>query len=112
MKRMAPTSSPTPGSKLSKGLPDELRTHQYLLSEPLKSDPRNHTVPILDVIPVPDSEEEGEGEVIVVTPMLRQFYDPRFESYGETVAFFTQVFEVRMYVLCLTGRYNVFACLA
>lgn len=83
MKRMSPTES--------KGFADELQIHQYLLSGDLKADPRNHTVPILDVLSIPGDE----GEVVLVIPMLRQFYDPRFQTFGEAIAFFTQVFEVR-----------------
>ncbi|EIM87924.1 uncharacterized protein STEHIDRAFT_109782 [Stereum hirsutum FP-91666 SS1] len=82
MKRMSPTQS--------KGYADELQIHQYLLSEPLKSDPRNRCVPILDVLHVPGDE----GEVIMVTPMLRQFYSPRFLTFGEVIAFLAQTFEV------------------
>lgn len=84
MKRMSPTQS--------KGFEDELQILQYLLSEPLKSDPRNRCVPILDVLHVPGDE----GEVIMVTPMLRQFYSPRFHTFGEVLAFLNQAFEVNL----------------
>lgn len=82
MKRMSPTES--------KGFADELQIHRYLNSEPLKSDSRNRCVPILDILPVPGDD----AEVILVVPMLRQFYDPKFQTFGEAVAFLTQSFEV------------------
>lgn len=94
MKRMSPTET--------KGFADELQIHQHLLSEPLKSDPRNRTVPILDILPIPGDE----GEVVMVTPMLRQFYDPRFQTYGEVIAFLTQVFEVRFLASRLVMLYR------
>lgn len=75
-----------------KGVLDELEIMQYLTSEPLKSDPRNHSVPILDILQSPNED----GEMFVVTPMLRPFYDPRFQTFGEAVAFFTQIFEVHL----------------
>lgn len=88
MKRMSTTQS--------KGYADELQILQHLLSEPLKSDPRNRCVPILDVLQVPGDE----GEVIMVTPMLRQFYSPRFHTFGEVMAFLTQAFEVNSVRTC------------
>lgn len=33
--------------------------------------------------------------VLLVTPLLRKFDNPRFETFGEAVAFFTQIFSVR-----------------
>lgn len=75
-----------------KGVLDELDIMRYLTSEPLKSDPRNRSVPILDILRSPNEE----GEMFVVTPMLRPFYNPRFQTFGEAVAFFTQVFKVNL----------------
>lgn len=92
MKRMSPTES--------KGYADELQILQYLVSEPLKSDPRNRCVPVLDVLHVPGDE----GEVILVTPMLSQFYEPRFHTFGEVVAFLTQAFEVNIPTFVLVPR--------
>lgn len=76
-----------------KGVSDELEILQYLLSEPLKSDPRNRCMPILDILHIPNES----GEMVVVTPMFRPFYSPKFQTFGEAVAFFTQIFEVRFY---------------
>lgn len=71
----------------------ELEIHRYLMTEPLASDPRNPCVPLLDVLQLPESDVE-EG-VLLVTPLLRKFDNPRFETFGEAVAFFTQIFSVR-----------------
>ncbi|KAI0027073.1 hypothetical protein K488DRAFT_63044 [Vararia minispora EC-137] len=55
----------------------------------LKYSARNHCVPVFDVLPIPDEERE----VLIVMPLLRTFDEPRFETFGETIAFFTQLFE-------------------
>jgi hypothetical protein len=70
--------------------PYEADIGTYLSSEPPASDPRNHCVPIFDVLKVPDMEDR----VILVMPLLRLFDSPPFETYGETVDLFSQVFEV------------------
>lgn len=71
--------------------PFELDIATMLSSEPLRSHPSNHCVPILDVLDVPDQEDT----TIIVMPLLRQFNDPPFRTVGEAVEFFRQVFEVR-----------------
>lgn len=35
--------------------------------------------------------------MVVVTPMFRPFYSSKFQTLGEAVAFFTQIFEVCFY---------------
>ncbi|TFY60132.1 hypothetical protein EVG20_g7534 [Dentipellis fragilis] len=67
----------------------EVRTNQYLSSEPLASDPRNHCAQISEVIQVPDDENLQ----VMVMPFLRPFDDPLFATFGEAVAFFSQLFE-------------------
>ncbi|EIM87928.1 uncharacterized protein STEHIDRAFT_155287 [Stereum hirsutum FP-91666 SS1] len=69
----------------------ELEIIRFLSSEPLASDPRNHCTPLLDVLPLPDPQDG----VLVVTHMLRPLDNPRFETIGEAVAFFSQIFVVR-----------------
>lgn len=61
----------------------------FLASEPLKSHPRNHSTPIYDVLDVP-----GEDISIFVMPVLDHFYRPHFETVGEVLECFRQVFEV------------------
>ncbi|EIW62637.1 uncharacterized protein TRAVEDRAFT_34025 [Trametes versicolor FP-101664 SS1] len=70
--------------------PEEVALHQYLLSEPLLSDPRNHTVPLLEVLDVPDNEDA----VLLVMPMFRACNNPAWTTVGEVVAFLAQIFEV------------------
>ncbi|TFY60134.1 hypothetical protein EVG20_g7533 [Dentipellis fragilis] len=67
----------------------ELEINQFLMSEPLASDPRNHSVKILDVLTVPD---ETSWKIIVM-PFLRTFDSPYFATFGEAIAFFTQIIE-------------------
>jgi serine/threonine protein kinase len=52
------------------------------------ANPRNHCVPLLDVITLPNSSQQ-----LMVTPFLRPFNNPHFQTFGEFVAFFTQVCE-------------------
>ncbi|KAH9970468.1 hypothetical protein BJV74DRAFT_259645 [Russula compacta] len=55
----------------------------------LAEDPRNHCVPLLDVI-----ELDGPGShKLMVFPLLRPFNRPQFQTIGEFVAFFTQICE-------------------
>ena len=59
--------------------------------ETITHDPRNHCIPIFDVLEVPDEE----GTAIIAIPFLRPFYSPRFETRGELLEFFRQILEVR-----------------
>lgn len=61
----------------------------FLASEPAKSHPRNHSTPIYELLDVP-----GEDVSILVMPVLDHFYRPRFETVGEVLECFRQVFEV------------------
>jgi hypothetical protein len=69
----------------------ELDINQLLSSPGLRSEPRNHCIPLLDVIELPNTLD---GKLIVM-PFLRPFHRPRFQTYGEFVAFFTQICDVR-----------------
>jgi len=68
--------------------PHELRINRLISLEPLRSDPRNHCAPLLDVIALPNEPE------IMVHARLRPFNDPPMQTYGEFVAFFSQLCEV------------------
>jgi hypothetical protein len=74
--------------------PFEVEIARYLMSEPLRSDPMNHCVPILDVLNVPDDPRD-----IIVMPLLRPFSDPPFETFGEVVGCLRQLFEVLVVTL-------------
>ena len=72
--------------------PYEVDIATYLSSEPLSTDPRNHSVPVYAVIKVPDEEDIS----LLVMPLLRKYDNPRFDTFGEAVEFFRQMFEVSM----------------
>ena len=70
--------------------PYELSISQFFSSEELARNRRNHCVPLLDVVKL-------EGPVphrLMVFPLLRPFNHPHFQTFGEFVAFFTQLCEV------------------
>jgi hypothetical protein len=70
--------------------PHEVDIAQFFSSEPLAGEIANHCVPIYDVLPVPDDEES----VIIVMPLLGDYTEPPFDTIGETVECFRQLFEV------------------
>lgn len=70
--------------------PYELSITRKFSSSELAGDRHNHCVTLLDVI-----ELEGPGShKLMVFPLLRPFDRPRFQTFGEFVAFFTQICEV------------------
>lgn len=75
--------------------PHEVEIGKYFMSERLASDPKNHCVPFLDVLSVPN---EGDTQIIVM-PLLLPFTSPRFDTLGEVVECFQQLFAVRMTTL-------------
>ena len=71
------------------------KTHEVetamLFSQPaLRSDPRNHCIPILDVIP----DEQDEYIAYLVMPFYRMMDDPPFELVDDVLDFADQVLEV------------------
>ncbi|KAK0188125.1 hypothetical protein F5146DRAFT_742893 [Armillaria mellea] len=66
-----------------------IRIGTFLRSGERSSDNRNRCVPILRTLPIPDRE----GEVIIVMPHLRAWYDPRFKTIGEGMQFFKEMLE-------------------
>ncbi|KAI0315151.1 hypothetical protein OF83DRAFT_1133260 [Amylostereum chailletii] len=60
----------------------------YFSTEPAASDPRNHCIPIYEVLDLPE-----DGGKVMVMPFYRPWDNPRFETIGEAVAFFGQIFE-------------------
>ena len=61
----------------------------FLSSEPAKSHPQNHSILVHEIIDVPDEEYS-----IIVMPLLDFFDNPRFETVGEVLECFRQIFEV------------------
>ncbi|KAJ7461288.1 kinase-like domain-containing protein [Mycena galericulata] len=74
--------------------PFEVDIATWLSSEPQRSDPQNHCVPIYEVLQPPDDPDMH----ILVMPVLTPFDNPRFDTVGEVVAFFTQIFEGMKYM--------------
>jgi hypothetical protein len=72
--------------------PNEVEIGQYLDGDALRQEASNHTVPLLDVLQVPNDD----AVVLLVMPMLRKFDDPPFGTLGEVVECVKQAFEVRL----------------
>lgn len=72
----------------------ELKLATLLYSENLRSDPSNHSVPVLDVI----QDDEDPSVSYLVMPFLRLMSDPPFEHVEEVVDFVDQMLEVRLSV--------------
>lgn len=70
--------------------PDEAASAQSFSIPERASDPKNHCVPIFEVLNVPDAPDEQ----ILVMPLLRCYNDPPFERVADVVDFFRQVIEV------------------
>jgi hypothetical protein len=63
---------------------------QLFSSEPLASNPKNRCAPFYEVLRVPDDE----NRVVIVMPLLYRTDHPPFQTIGEVVEFFRQIFEV------------------
>jgi hypothetical protein len=68
----------------------EHRIASYMTSPALRSNPRNHCVPILALIRVPDYDDG----FLLVMPLLRRFNQPDFETIGQCADFMRQMLEV------------------
>ncbi|KAL4061838.1 hypothetical protein V8B97DRAFT_1999172 [Scleroderma yunnanense] len=69
--------------------PYEVEIGRFLSSEQLRRDPTNHCIPIYDVLSVPDDQDK----VIIVMPLLREYTSPPFDTVGEAIECFRQLFE-------------------
>jgi hypothetical protein len=69
----------------------ELEISMLVSSPRLRHNPRNHCVPLIEVIELPHDHDQK----LMVMPLLRPFDQPRFQTFGEFVAFFTQICDVR-----------------
>ncbi|TFK96277.1 hypothetical protein BDV98DRAFT_516055 [Pterulicium gracile] len=67
--------------------PHEREISTFLSSEELRNNPRNHSVPVLEIL------DPSEEHFLIVMPLLRSFWDPRFETIGEVVGYIRQLFE-------------------
>ncbi|KAH9476241.1 hypothetical protein JR316_0011812 [Psilocybe cubensis] len=67
----------------------ELAIAQYVSSPELLSHPDNHCVPIYEVLDIPSDNDH----VIIVMPLLYPFHLTRFDTIGECLDFFHQIFK-------------------
>jgi hypothetical protein len=74
----------------------ELMIAQLFSSPELARAPHNHCVPLLDVIEL----RHPEPQSLMVTPFLRPFNQPQMQTFGEFVAFFSQICEVSFTHIC------------
>jgi hypothetical protein len=70
--------------------PYEAELASSFSSEPLSSDPDNYVAPVFEILQSPHDEDSQ----IFVMPFLRSFGNPRFDTFGEAVSFFEQIFRV------------------
>ncbi|KAI8993984.1 kinase-like domain-containing protein [Trametes punicea] len=69
--------------------PYEVAISRFFSTGPLASDPRNHCVPIYDVLDVPDDDDLK----LLVMPLLHRFDEPRFLTLGEALECCRQLIE-------------------
>ncbi|KAF7302222.1 Protein kinase domain-containing protein [Mycena indigotica] len=69
--------------------PHEVEIARFFSSQPIADDPRNHCVPILDVLQDPNDTDKQ----IIVMPRLVKFDQPEFQTVGEVIDCFRQLFE-------------------
>src|SRR6266851_8917773 len=87
--------------------PNELLILRMFSSPRLRDDPHNHCVPLLDEIDLSNNDRK-----LLVMPLYRRFNNPQFKTYGEFVAFFTQICEVVFNVLRPSCQMNPDAIVA
>ncbi|KAI5827253.1 hypothetical protein K523DRAFT_247284 [Schizophyllum commune Tattone D] len=69
--------------------PKEVELTTMLSSPPFTSDPRNHCVPVYEVLQDPEDDKYQ----LMVLPLLRRYSDPRFDTVGEAVICFRQIIQ-------------------
>ncbi|KAJ7782422.1 hypothetical protein DFH07DRAFT_874537 [Mycena maculata] len=74
--------------------PFEVEIATWFSAEPQRSDPQNHCIPVYEVLQVPDKPNKQ----ILVMPVLTRYDKPRFDTVGEAVSFFRQIFEGMKYM--------------
>ncbi|KAF8215893.1 kinase-like domain-containing protein [Mycena galopus ATCC 62051] len=69
--------------------PFELEIGRFFSSQPRAADPRNHCIPLLDVLQDPKHKDIQ----IIVMPRMVDMGQPKFDTVGEVVDCFRQIFE-------------------
>ncbi|KAI0676773.1 kinase-like domain-containing protein [Trametes maxima] len=72
----------------------ELEILSYLSSEEMRHDPRNHCVPLLDVL----QDHSDPSTVFMVMPFLRYIDSPQFETVDDTLECLDQVLEGLVFI--------------
>lgn len=80
---------------------ERLRIPIFFSSKELRDDPRNHCVPILDVLP----DSENEDQSILVMPFLRKYNCPEFETVYNVTDYVDQMLEVRFVSVVIITSY-------
>jgi hypothetical protein len=80
------------------GSPWEIENNALLSSETFTQDPSNHCVPVYEVLSPPTEDDA----FFLVMPRLSPCNSPPFETIGEAVDFFTQIFEVGSHLASTT----------
>lgn len=85
--------------RLKKSSTNELEIGQLFSNAPHNSHRSNHCVPLYDVLNHPN-----EDTAFLVTPLLTDWDEPSFETIGEVLEFFRQLFEVSGLIICAESR--------
>jgi hypothetical protein len=84
--------------------PYEVDVGLFFSCPPLAADPRNHCVPVYDVLQLPKRKDVE----LIVMPLLRRHDDPTFDTVGEVVECFRQIFEVGSILFCVLAYFLCF----
>ena len=79
--------------------PHEPQNGRMFSSGEIATTSRNHCVPQLGVMTLPNL-----GQLLMVMPFLRHFDNPRFQTLGESVAFFTQICEACSHIYIVSDE--------
>lgn len=82
-----------------RGLNHEHRISEYVSSPEQLQDADNHCVPLYEILEVPDDDDH----VVLVMPLLRRWDNPRFDTIGECLDMFLQIFRVGLCISVEVG---------
>lgn len=85
---------------------EETQIAQMLSTKELLADPRNHCVPVIEVIDDPDDDSKS----YMVMPLLRNAADPPFQHVKEIIEFVDQILEVRYARIAVGHTYLTWPC--
>lgn len=80
----------------------EIEIGRLLASPTLQNDPRNHCIPVLDIL---DDPVHGDGAILVL-PLLRQIDRPPPATMQEFTSLVEQTLEVKLLLACLGSSSN------